>query len=247
MRKIRGVRRVNLTAWQMKVNTESWKCFFAIFFHPLAVFLLSSSILSTSERIMSECSWYTTFDYANVQSIDLLILCRALDTLIVQTSQVRWCIVTFALAPLTRSVSQRESVTMNCHSSATETTCYSWSYFLHKCVFFDRRSAKKKLLLFLPHIRLCLFLDNHRASTREKKVRHMHSHTNMPCENKSAFIEPFTASWCLWRGAGSFQRNLLQIFLLGAKSDFLLRQVIVYVLGDVCQLFCNHGNMKFFQ
>ena len=197
---------------------------------------------------MSECSWYTTFDYTNVQSIDLLILCRALDTLIVQTSQVRWCIVTFTLAPLTGSVSQRESVTINCHSSATETTRYSWSYFLHKCVFFDRRSTKK-LLLFLPHIRLCLFLDNHPASTREKKKKSDTCACTLTCHVKTRVL---LLNHSLWvdvceGGAGSFQRNLLQIFSLGAKSDFLLRQVIVCVLGDVCQLFCNHGNMELFQ
>lgn len=78
------------------------------------------------------CSWYSTVDYTNAQSIDLLTLRSAADTLRVQTGEVRWCALTFAFAVLTGGFSQGESANINwhCHSGATETACCSGSDFL---------------------------------------------------------------------------------------------------------------------
>lgn len=63
-----------------------------------------------------------------------------------------------------------------------------------------------------------------------------HSHTNMPCENRRAFIEPFSVSACAWKRRRIISKE--------PAADFLHRQIIVYVLRDVQQLFRGTGNMK---
>lgn len=97
------------------------------------------------------CSWYITLNYTNLQSIDLLTLCREVDTLIVLTSEVRWCVVTFALAPLTGSISQGEAVTINWHyvTPAPLKPRYSRPYFASCTNMFSLTDNRQKLLLFL--------------------------------------------------------------------------------------------------
>lgn len=124
------------------------------------------------------------------------------DTLIAQTSGVKWCILTFALVPLTGTVSQVESVTINFHHVTPlllETVLIMLVlHFLDRHVFTDTQTTKTQVVS--PDILNCLFLDNlARWYWREQT----HWHANMLCENLSCELlrgkrELFLLNCSLW-------------------------------------------------
>lgn len=85
---------------------------------------------------------------------------------------------------------KRQSARISDHKLSLQ--CY-WNHMLLMVIlpaqmcFLWQTVNKKNLLLFLPHIRLCLFLDNHRASTREKKKSDTCTHT-LTCHVKTRVL-----------------------------------------------------------